>query len=137
MTDAKLKSLENKKPYAAAFAFILKLVASGVALSNITISNFENANGMEVKNKKYVNREVVVIPQGNETTAKNWLTFKEFGQKSLEKAIRLCAGPTREYASRGADGQASLASRQQMAKAAPFRTGSYSRHLAAAGMLPA
>ena len=134
MTDSKLSSIENKKAYAAAFAFILKLVAAGVSLSNISISNFENAKGMEVKNKKYVNREVVVIPQGSENTAKNWLIFREFGQKSRAKAIAKCAGPTREFTRRSADGTASVPTIAQKQLSRKF--GAYSGRLQAMGMLP-
>ena len=134
MTDAKLSSIANKKPYAAAFAFILKLVAAGVSLSNITISNFENAKGMEVKSKKYTNREVVVIPQGQENNSAKWLTFKEFGQRSLGKAINQCAGPAQVYGRRSADGVTSVPS---AAHWPGKKLGGYSGRLHSAGMLTA
>ena len=136
MTTEKLESLRGNKVYAPAVRFILTLVAAGVALGNIRVSNFESARGMQTRNKKYANRTVVVIPPGKEAKAESWLSFSEFGQRSIAKAVAQAKGESQEYPRKSGDGPEGIPSAALVA-AALKPQGRYTRHLAAAGMLVA
>lgn len=106
-------TLRDKPAYKAAVNFIAKLVAAGVPLENIQVSNFDNRKGRTQgviqkgpnagqPNDKYENRFVILIPKGTESDASQWKKYSDFRDRHVVEAIELGA---QGYPQRGADGQ--------------------------------
>ena len=128
-----LNTLREKPVYAAAVRYIDKLLAGGVPLDNIQVSNFENRKGMTqgvIKgganagklNGKYENRHVIVIPRGTDSDASKWKKYNDFRDRNVVEAIEV-AGPV---VTREADGpqvvtvkRTSVNSFELLAKAIP------------------
>lgn len=80
MTAKKLIALQSIKKHANLAVFILSLVAAGVDLDRVHVTNLET---------KGVQKSLVVIPVGKENKAEEWVRTTFFTDASRNRLVQL------------------------------------------------